>query len=47
LWVPEQVTHGIEHAVAVVAGKRDSLAVEDANEPRIARVSGTYGQRLF
>jgi len=50
LRVPEQVTHGIKHAVAVVAGKRNSLAVEDANEPRIAtrisdRVSAlvTYG----
>ena len=38
--VPEQITHGIEHAVAVVAGKRNSLAVEDANEPRIATLVG-------
>ena len=36
LRVPEQITHGIEHAVAVVTRKRNRLAVEDANEPRIA-----------
>jgi hypothetical protein len=36
LGVPEQVTHRIEHAVAVVARKCDGLTVENANEPRIA-----------
>jgi replicative DNA helicase len=31
LAVSEQVTHRIEHAVAIVAGKGDGLAVENAN----------------
>jgi hypothetical protein len=46
LRVPEQVTHGIKHAVAVVAGKRNSLAVEDANEPRIATLLRDRGSAL-
>jgi hypothetical protein len=34
--ISEQVAHRIEHAVAVIAGKSDGLAVEDADEAQIA-----------
>jgi hypothetical protein len=40
LGVPDQVTHRIEHAVAVIAGKREGLAAEDANESWIAALVG-------
>jgi hypothetical protein len=46
LGVPEQVTHRIEHAVAVVARKCDGLTVENANEPRIAALLGDSGSTL-
>src|SRR5262245_27474802 len=36
LAIPHQIAHGIEHAVAVVAGKRDRLIVNNANKPRVA-----------
>jgi hypothetical protein len=46
LGVPEQVTHRIEHAVAIVARNCDGLTVENANEPRIAAPVGDSGSTL-
>ena len=46
LEVPEQVTHRIEHAVAIIARKCDGLTVENANEPWIAALVGDSGSTL-
>src|SRR6266404_3740391 len=40
LAIPHQVAHRIEHAVAVVAGKRDRLIVKNANKPWVAALIG-------
>jgi hypothetical protein len=46
LRVPQQITHGIKHPVAVVTGKRNSPAIQDANEPRIATLVRDGGPAL-
>src|SRR5689334_22840059 len=46
LAIPHEVAHGIEHAVAVVAGKRDRLVVKNANKPWVAALVGHCGSAL-
>jgi len=40
LLIPEQVTHRIEHAVAIVTGKDDRLVIDNTNKAGIAALIG-------